>query len=51
MKPNKNDDYIKSFYANRKSKNISCFAHNHKLSNTFLFYNYSKNGYYRVNDS
>ena len=22
MKPNKNDDYIKTFYANRKSKNI-----------------------------
>ena len=23
MKPSKNDDYIKTFYANRKSKNIT----------------------------
>ena len=23
MKPNKNNDYIKTFYANRKSKNVA----------------------------
>ncbi|MDC1375934.1 hypothetical protein N8311_02410 [bacterium] len=37
MKPSKNDDYIKTFYANRKSKNIAVLLIIISLVTLFFF--------------
>ena len=37
MKPSKNDDYIKTFYANRKSKNITVLLIIISLVTLFFF--------------
>ena len=51
MRPNKEDEYIKSFYQNRKSKNIAVINYNYLFGCSVLFYNNFENGYNRINVS